>query len=129
MMTRSQFLGSIAALFAAAACSSDGEDGPPDAPAGPNPDAPTTPTPDAPPAACTSTTSSIGTNHGHQLMVSAADLAAGVDKTYDIRGTSAHPHTVVVTAAMFAMLERGQMVTATSTVDAGHDHAVTIRCA
>ena len=71
----------------------------------------------------------IGTNHGHTLEVSAADVSAGAEQTYQIMGSSAHPHTVVVTAAHFAMLQAGESVTVVSSSDAGHTHSVTISCA
>ena len=79
----------------------------------------------------TATTTNIGTNHGHELTVSAADVAAGVEKNYNIQGSSAHPHTVTVTAAMFAMLQNNTAVTATSTTNGtpAHPHTVTITCA
>src|SRR5690242_13655428 len=50
------------------------------------------------------TTSVIADNHGHVLVVTKDDVAAGADKAYDIQGTSDHPHTVTITAAMFAQL-------------------------
>jgi hypothetical protein len=71
----------------------------------------------------------IGTNHGHAMTVPAADVIAGVQKDYQIQGGSGHPHTVTVTAAMFATLQQNTQVVVTSTVDAGHSHQVTIRCA
>jgi hypothetical protein len=136
MMTRHQFLRSLAGLGAGAlvvACSkSDGEPEPgADAAPQPTPDAPPQqPMPDAPPSGtCATTNASISANHGHVAAVPAADVAAGVEKTYDIQGTSAHPHTIKVTAAMFAMLEAGQTVTVTSSNDAAHTHNVTITCA
>lgn len=75
------------------------------------------------------TSSSIGSNHGHTLVVSAADVTAGVEKTYNIQGNSAHPHTVTVSAAQFTTLQSNQQVTATSSNDSGHTHSITISCA
>ena len=63
------------------------------------------------------------------MTVSMADVTAGVQKDYNIQGTSGHPHTVTVTAAMFAMLQQNLQVMVVSSVDAGHPHTVTIRCA
>jgi hypothetical protein len=74
-------------------------------------------------------TDTIGSNHGHVLTVTSADAAAGVDKTYDIMGAATHTHSVTITAAMFAMLETGATVTTSSTVNSGHDHAITVVCA
>jgi hypothetical protein len=74
------------------------------------------------------TTVVIGTNHGHALVVSKADVAAGVAKTYNIQGTSLHPHSVMITAAQFAMLAANTSITTMSSDD-GHAHSVTVSCA
>jgi hypothetical protein len=136
MMTRSQFLSSLlglgAGVLAVACSSSDGDSEPTiDAPpAQPMPDAPAQPMPDAPPAmTCASTASTISSNHGHTATVPGADVAAGVQKTYNIQGGSAHPHTIIVTAAMFTMLKAGQSVVVVSSLDGGHTHNVTVSCA
>lgn len=109
----------------------------PDAPPGDAPkDAGLDAATDGPPAdapmgncAMNGTAVTIGTNHGHTMAVPAADIAAGVAKTYQIQGTSGHPHTVVVTAAMFAMLQQNMQVMGSSSVDASHAHQFTIKCA
>ena len=74
------------------------------------------------------TSSSIGGNHGHTLSVSAADITTGIERTYDIQGSSAHNHQVTVTATHFATLANNSSVAVTST-SAGHTHSVTISCA
>ena len=85
--------------------------------------------PDAPPAmACTTATASIGANHGHALVVSQAEVAAGVEKSYNIQGSSGHAHTVVVTAAMFATLKASRMVQTTSSTGSSHTHSITVTC-
>ena len=54
---------------------------------------------DGGPAACPNGgTTTISANHGHVLVVSQADVLAGVDKTYSIKGNASHDHTVVVSA-------------------------------
>ncbi len=146
-MTRKQFFGSMAGLLGLAVlgggCTKsddeggggggggggEGEPGP-DAGASQVPsDGGATHTPDAPPAmACTTGTVSIGGNHGHTLMVSQSDVATGADKTYNIQGSSAHPHTVVVTAAMFATLKASRTVQATSSNNSNHTHSITVTC-
>ena len=68
-------------------------------------------------------------NHGHTLVISAADLEAGANKTYNIQGTSPHDHEVILTAAHFTSLKNGSSVSVTSTSTAGHDHPITITCA
>ena len=77
------------------------------------------------------TSTQISGNHGHVLTVSAADVTAGVDKTYDIMGTAAHTHSVTVTAANFATLagNPNASVMTTSTSGGGHTHQITILCA
>ena len=70
----------------------------------------------------------IGTNHGHEMTVSAADKEAGVAKTYDIQGMSDHSHTVELTAEDFADLASGTILIVTSSTDAAHSHEVTITC-
>ena len=88
-----------------------------------------TPTP-GPSANCLAngTSSSIGGNHGHTLSVSAADVNAGIEKSYGIQGSATHNHQVTVTVPQFATLANNQSVVVTST-SAGHTHSVTISCA
>jgi hypothetical protein len=149
MMTRKQFIGSLAGLFGATALlgacttpdemgegegegsgsgsgSGSGGGGGGGGGGGLGPDAGMTP--DAPPAmACVTPASAIGSNHGHVLVISPADLDAGVEKSYNIKGSSAHAHTVVITASMFATLKANRSVQTMSTND-GHMHAVTVTC-
>ncbi|NUO49753.1 MAG: hypothetical protein HOV80_12935 [Polyangiaceae bacterium] len=75
----------------------------------------------------------IGTNHpqgAHSMMVSEADVNAGVDKTYDITGASMHMHEVTVTAADFTTLaaQGGGTITVTSTMGGAHTHSITVSC-
>lgn len=69
----------------------------------------------------------ISNNHGHAVVVPAADVVAGVQKQYSIQGTSAHRHFITVTAAMFAQLRANQTVTVRSG-GVSHTHVVTISC-
>ena len=92
------------------------------------------PTPDGPPASCSTgmAATMIANNHvhaPHALVVPAADIQAGVDKTYDIMGAATHTHQVTVTAAQFAMLQAGGTVMSTSTETLAHTHVCTISCA
>ena len=70
----------------------------------------------------------IANNHGHVLVVSKAEVVAGVEKIYDIMGTAGHTHSVTVTAAMFTQLQGGttQMTVSSTTT---HSHPITIVCA
>src|SRR5262245_5556894 len=79
-----------------------------------------TPTPDVPAASCSTgmAACTIANNHvhaPHALVVTAADIQAGVDKTYDIMGQASHTHLVTVTAAQFATLKEPGTVMSTST--------------
>jgi hypothetical protein len=140
MITRLQFLRSLGALGLAAvtapmlvACKKE-DDPTPDAGNNNNPDASMGGSPDAKPDSgmqpptCNTLTSSIGSNHGHVLTLPPADVTAGVEKTYNIQGSSNHPHTVKVTAQNFAMLKQTGTITLTSEPDNIHPHSVTITC-
>ena len=83
---------------------------------------------------CATPMANIGTNHPtgpHAMTVSMADVTAGVDKIYDIMGTSLHTHSVTVTAAEFAELKATgtTMSTSTSGGAVAHTHVVTVTCA
>ena len=86
---------------------------------------------EAPPM-CVSVMFTVGsdhdTPHATGLSFPAADVIAGEEMTYDIRGSSAHPHMLTVTAADFTTLAGGGSVTITSTNDNGHTHDVTLQC-
>lgn len=71
----------------------------------------------------------IGANHGHTMTVPAADIVAGVEKTYQIQGASAHPHTVTISAAQFTMLQANTTIMVVSSNDSAHTHTVTVSCA
>jgi hypothetical protein len=112
-MTRKEFLGTmfgVAGVAVLAGCGGDEEGGD-----------------------CAMSTADIAANHGHTLTVSAADVTAGVDKTYDIAGSAGHSHNVTITAANFATLKAtanaSLMVTSTSGGTTPHTHVVTITCA
>ena len=102
-MTRKQFLGTLfgaAGVAALAACGGDDGGGAPiDAP-GRN-------------CATNGTSINIANNHGHTVMVSAADVTAGTAKSYDITGTGDQAHTVMVTAGNFTTLQGGGTLTLT----------------
>jgi hypothetical protein len=83
-----------------------------------------TPTP-APPAAAADKTAVIGSNHGHAGTITAAQLTAGGVLSLNIQGTSAHPHTVELTAADVSSVAASQKVSKESSVDSGHSHTVT----
>ena len=72
---------------------------------------------------------SIGTNHGHSLTVSKADVEAGTEKTYSIQGTSSHAHSVTLSAANFTALKSNTAISVTSTKGDSHTHSVSVSCA
>ena len=122
-MTRKDFLGWMggsAALLVIGACG-DGGDKTPDAF---EPDAP---------AGCTASNAKImiAENHvhaPHMVVVPKEDVAAAVDKTYDIMGGASHTHMITITAAQFAMLKNAASIMVTSTDGLGHTHVVTVSC-
>jgi hypothetical protein len=64
-------------------------------------------------------------------MVTATDVAAGADKTYDIMGTSGHTHSVMITGAQFQSLQSNGngSIMVTSSSAAGHTHDILVLCA
>ena len=87
----------------------------------------------AAPLACPRVTARINGNHEeggrHLLAVPSEDLRAGVEKTYEIAGMSAHSHTVTLTVEHFAALNRAEDVEVMSADVEDHTHLVRIRCA
>jgi hypothetical protein len=77
----------------------------------------------------------IGANHGHMMTVTAADVNAGVEKTYNLQGSAnGHTHTVTVSAAQFNTMKTnpGTNITINSTLSdmtPSHMHAIMISCA
>jgi len=70
-------------------------------------------------------------NHAFEMAVSAADVAAGLEKVYDIQGTAPHPHTLTITAADFADIAADGSKDIASSEDQGqalHSHMVTVTC-
>ena len=118
MITRKAFLQSLGfgalAVGVLSACGSSGGSAGPDA---------------ATSCAMNGTASTIGANHGHVLVVSKTDVAAGQDVTYHIMGGANHDHTVLITAAMFQTLQGNHGVMTTSSTDDQHSHPITVVCA
>jgi hypothetical protein len=71
---------------------------------------------------------SIGANHGHALVVTAADVMAGAAKMYDIKGSADHTHSVTVSAGVFAMLASNQSAMTISTTVDNHSHTIMLTC-
>lgn len=69
----------------------------------------------------------------HQLVVTAGDVVAAVERTYDIRGDNVgHTHFVTLAATDFVALQEDEPVTVLSsnneTVGIGHDHTIQLTC-
>jgi len=76
------------------------------------------------------TDTSIGSNHGHSLTVSAADVASATQKTYKIQGSGSHDHMVTISADSFAKLKNDNTtIQVVSSSGSGHTHTVTVSCA
>ncbi len=85
-----------------------------------------TPTPTSTPTPSTGNVEgAIGTNHGHTVTITSADLTAGNALSLDITGTSDHPHTVEITVAEVGQIAQGMQVQTTSSSEEGHTHTVT----
>jgi hypothetical protein len=67
----------------------------------------------------------ITNNHGHQAVITSAQLSAGGDLTLQIRGSADHPHTLALSAAEVASIAAGTRVGKASSEDDFHTHTVT----
>jgi hypothetical protein len=92
---------------------------------GGSPAAPSTPTPTPTPAPSGDKVGTVGSNHGHSAVITAAELTAAGALMLDIRGQADHPHTVEVTADEVTAIAANTRVTKQSSVDASHSHSVT----
>ena len=75
------------------------------------------------------TVGSVSANHGHSVVVTKADVQAGIEKQYNIQGSADHPHTITVSASNFSTLQTNQQIQVTSTSGSGHTHSISISCA
>jgi hypothetical protein len=91
----------------------------PTAPTSPEP----APTPSSPPTG--NVTGTISANHGHEAVITRAELTAGNAVELDIMGTADHTHTVSLSAQQVDQIAMGARVSRTSTTEQGHAHSVT----
>jgi hypothetical protein len=68
---------------------------------------------------------SIASNHGHEAVITAAELAAGGDVRVNIAGTAGHNHVVDLPAQAVREIRDGQAVQKESSSTDGHVHVVT----
>ena len=69
----------------------------------------------------------VASNHGHAVVITSAQLAAGGAVVLEIQGTSSHPHAVELTAADVRAIRQGQRVSKESNLSpsGSHGHTVT----
>lgn len=66
----------------------------------------------------------ISANHGHSVVITAAQITAAGDVTLTLTGGT-HTHTVALTASQVGEIGAGTQVTATSSSTSAHTHLVT----
>lgn len=88
-----------------------------------------------PEATCKNTemTVSIANNHGHTLTVSNADIAAGTEKRYNIKGSANHTQYLTLYPDDFILLKNKASITVTSSateggIDVMHWHSIRVFC-
>lgn len=69
----------------------------------------------------------VGGKDEHEFIITAADMAAKVQKTYDIHGLANHAHVVTFGPADFRDLEEGKQVMIQSSVTDAHSHFVYVK--
>jgi hypothetical protein len=82
------------------------------------------------PGAKGASATTISSNHGHTLTVPAEDIAAGIQKGYQIKGTADHDHVVIVQSADFIRLREGrspEFELGASTTN-NHSHKIVLVC-
>ena len=70
-------------------------------------------------------TGAVSANHGHNAMITDAQINAGGDVELDITGSADHPHSVTLAAGQVMQIDAGMRVSVESSTDAGHLHIVT----
>jgi hypothetical protein len=85
----------------------------------------TTTTTTLPPAPTGSKTGQISSNHGHQAVITAAQLQAGGAVQIDIASTAGHSHMVELPAQAVQEIRDGKPVQKDSTTTDAHMHTVT----
>ncbi len=67
----------------------------------------------------------ISANHGHDAVITAAQLISGGALLLDIQGSSNHPHTVQLSSNEIMQIDNGTQVVKVSSNDDAHTHNVT----
>jgi len=89
---------------------------------GSSPTAPSNPTP---PLGAGDKAGSISTNHGHTVVITAAQLTAGAAVSLTLTVGDGHTHGVTLSAAEVTQIAGSTRVSKESTSDTGHSHTVT----
>lgn len=89
-----------------------------------SPTAPSTPAPAASASGAGDSAASISANHGHQAVITGAQLTAGNGLRVDIRGQADHSHSIELSDAQVVQVRGGSRVSVASTDGQGHTHAV-----
>ncbi|MCB1184363.1 hypothetical protein KDM41_13090 [bacterium] len=79
----------------------------------------------AAPAGTGDVSGAIGTNHGHTVTITGAQLDAGAAVTLTLTTGNGHTHTVALDAAQVGDVAGGTTVATVSATSAGHTHTVT----
>jgi len=87
------------------------------------------PTPPPPPGTLSCRDTLIVGNHGHSVMIPAADLDSTVNMTYNIQGTADHNHTITLTPAQLQDIKAMTAESVMSSTTLSHSHEVTVNCA
>jgi hypothetical protein len=64
----------------------------------------------------------ISANHGHRFSATLAELQSAGAKSYDIQGSSSHPHDIEITEEILSTLLAKKIVEIESSEVAGHTH-------
>ena len=67
----------------------------------------------------------IAANHGHEAVLTRAEIDAAAAVSLDIQGTATHSHTLDLSASQMTEIKNGTQVTQESSVTLGHSHGVT----
>jgi hypothetical protein len=67
----------------------------------------------------------VGSNHGHSVAISGAQITAANAVTLTLSSGNGHNHTVALDGAQVGTIGAGNSVTATSSSNSGHTHLVT----
>ena len=89
---------------------------------GGSPSAPSNPTPSTGPG---DKAGNISANHGHTVVITAAQLTAAAAVNLQLTVGDGHIHTVALSASEVGQVAGGSRVSRESTSDSGHSHTVT----